>query len=88
MSLPLPSRRPPKDPLALVIEPTVTGFTITWGLPEGCCTDTINRYAILYQGYDNKAAYVETIGVRGATDTVEGLMPGHRYVIAVETWNE
>lgn len=80
-----PQTAPP--PVGIVATSTGSGINVVWGAPTGPYTDTIDRYGVLVFDQDTPNAFVQTIGVRGLSAQVSGLVPGHHYVVAVTTWN-
>ncbi|MFL4909038.1 phosphatidylinositol-specific phospholipase C domain-containing protein [Streptomyces sp. MMS24-I2-30] len=74
-------------PVGVVIRSTATGVDIAWGTPTGPYTDTIDRYEALTYDLDTPGAFVSGVGTRDKAVHVDGLKPGHRYVVAVATWN-
>lgn len=74
-------------PVGIVTNATATGVDFAWGTPTGPYTDTIDRYGVLAYDNDTPGAFVETVGTRGKSLHLDGLKPGHRYTLAVQTWN-
>ncbi|MEU6484185.1 phosphatidylinositol-specific phospholipase C domain-containing protein [Streptomyces sp. NPDC046887] len=75
-------------PVGIVTRPTATGIDFAWGTPTGPYTDTIERYGVLAYDLDTPGAFVESVGTRGKALHFGGLKPGHRYALAVQTWNK
>jgi lysophospholipase L1-like esterase len=80
-----PQTSPP--PVGIVTHATATGVDVAWGQPTGNYTDTIDRYQIITYDKDTPGAYVGGTAVKGKSVHIDGLTPGHHYVIAVATWN-
>ncbi|MFK0229866.1 phosphatidylinositol-specific phospholipase C domain-containing protein [Streptomyces sp. NPDC090303] len=74
-------------PVGVVTRPTATGIDVVWGTPTGPYTDSIERYGVITYDLDTPGAFVETVGTRGKSVRVDGLKPGHRYAVAVQSWN-
>lgn len=74
----------PADILTLA---TPAGFDIRWDPPTGDNTSTIERYAVLTYDLDTPGAFVNRVGIRGRSASIDGLVSGHRYLVAVESWN-
>ncbi|WP_206508055.1 fibronectin type III domain-containing protein [Streptomyces chrestomyceticus] len=74
-------------PVGIVTRATATGVDVSWGRPTGAHTGTIDRYEVLTFDKDTPGAFVQSVGVRGQSAHIDGLTPGHRYVVAVATWN-
>ncbi|MFJ3816098.1 phosphatidylinositol-specific phospholipase C domain-containing protein [Streptomyces sp. NPDC090056] len=74
-------------PVGIVTRPTATGVDLAWGTPTGPYTDTIDRYGVIAYDRDTPGAFIETVGTRGKSLRFDGLKPGHRYTLAVQTWN-
>lgn len=66
---------------------TPEGFDISWDPPTGAHTDTIERYGVIAYDLDTPGAYVSVVGIRGRRASIGGLISGHRYLVAVESWN-
>ncbi|MFJ4963595.1 phosphatidylinositol-specific phospholipase C domain-containing protein [Streptomyces sp. NPDC088729] len=75
-------------PVGIVTRPTATGVEFAWGAPTGPYTDTIDRYAVLAYDLDTPGAFVDTAGTREKSFRFDNLKPGHRYSLAVQTWNK
>lgn len=75
-------------PVGIVARPTATGVDLAWGTPTGPYTDTIDRYGVIAYDQDTPGAIVETVATRGKSLRFDGLKPGHRYTLAVQTWNK
>ncbi|MFJ2024544.1 phosphatidylinositol-specific phospholipase C domain-containing protein [Streptomyces sp. NPDC087897] len=75
-------------PVGIVTHPTATGADLVWGAPTGPYTDTIDRYGVIAYDLDTPGAFVETVGTREKSLRFDGLKSGHRYVLAVQTWNK
>lgn len=67
--------------------PASDGFDIAWEPPTGAFTSSIDRYVVLVHDRDTPGAFLNAIGIRGTYAHIGGLIPGHRYTIAVQTWN-
>jgi lysophospholipase L1-like esterase len=80
-----PHTAPP--PVGIISTATATGVDVVWGAPTGPYTDTIDRYGVVVFDEDTPGAYLETVGIKGLSAYIDGLVPGHRYVVAVTTWN-
>ncbi|MFI5899116.1 phosphatidylinositol-specific phospholipase C domain-containing protein [Streptomyces cyaneofuscatus] len=74
-------------PVGIVTRPTATGIDFAWGTPTGPYTDSIDRYGVIAYDQDTPGAFVETVGTRNKALHFDGLKPGHRYTLAVQTWN-
>ena len=80
-----PQTAPP--PVGIIATPTATGVDVVWGAPTGPYTDTIDRYGVVVFDVDTPGAYLQTVGIKGLSAHIDGLVPGHRYTVAVTTWN-
>lgn len=74
-------------PVGIVTHATATGVDVTWGRPTGPYTDTIDRYQVITWDQDIPGAYIGGTTTRGLSVHIDGLVPGHRYTIAVASWN-
>ncbi|MCS0639663.1 phosphatidylinositol-specific phospholipase C domain-containing protein [Streptomyces sp. LP05-1] len=75
-------------PVGIVTRPTPTGIDVAWGAPTGPYTDTIDRYGVITYDLDTPGAFIETIGTRDKALHFGNLKPGHRYAVAIQTWNK
>jgi hypothetical protein len=80
-----PQTAPP--PVGIVTHATATGVDVTWGQPTGNYTSTIDRYQVITFDKDTPGAFIGGTAVKGKSVHVDGLLPGHHYLIAVATWN-
>ncbi|MFI6270617.1 NPP1 family protein [Micromonospora zamorensis] len=80
-----PETAPP--PVGIVTRSTTTGVDLVWGAPTGPNTGTIDRYQIITLDKDVPGAWIGGTAVKGTSAHIDGLLPGHRYSIAVVTWN-
>ncbi|MGK5638341.1 fibronectin type III domain-containing protein [Streptomyces sp. URMC 126] len=74
-------------PKGIVTRATATGVDVSWDAPAGPYTDTIDRYEIITWDRDTPGAFINSTAVRGKSAHIDGLKPGHRYLVAVVTWN-
>ncbi|MFF5176141.1 fibronectin type III domain-containing protein [Micromonospora sp. NPDC000089] len=74
-------------PSKIVTHATATGVDVSWTAPTGDHTSSIQRYGVLTYDQDTPGAFVNGVGVAGTSAHIDGLIPGHRYVVAVESWN-
>ncbi|MCX4808561.1 fibronectin type III domain-containing protein [Streptomyces sp. NBC_01214] len=80
-----PRTAPP--PVGIVTTATATGVDVVWGAPTGPHTDTIDRYQVITFDKDTPGAFIDSTSVTGKSIHIDGLTPGHHYVVAVVTWN-
>jgi lysophospholipase L1-like esterase len=80
-----PQTSPP--PVGIVTHATATGIDVVWGRPTGAHTDTIDRYQVITLDKDTPGAWIGGTAVKGLSAHVDGLLPGHHYIVAVATWN-
>ncbi|HEX6342604.1 fibronectin type III domain-containing protein [Umezawaea sp.] len=76
-----------RGPSDIVTRATATGVDVSWNEPTGEHTSTIDRYQILTLDKDVPGAWLGGTAVKGRSVHVDGLVPGHRYTVAVATWN-
>jgi len=74
-------------PSNVVVESTATGFDITWDLPPGPYTGSITEYNIIFWDRDTPCAYLSGVSFTGSPAHIDGLVSGHRYLVAPTTWN-
>jgi lysophospholipase L1-like esterase len=80
-----PQTAPP--PVGITTHATATGVDVAWGAPTGPYTNTIDLYQVITYDKDTLGAYIGGTAVTGLSAHVDGLVPGHHYIIAVVTWN-
>ncbi|WP_432843904.1 fibronectin type III domain-containing protein [Dactylosporangium sp. CA-092794] len=80
-----PQTAPP--PVGIVTHATATGADVGWGAPSGPYTATIERYGVITFDKDTPGAFLSDVGIHGLSAHIDGLTPGHHYVVAVEAWN-
>ncbi|MFE0771555.1 fibronectin type III domain-containing protein [Streptomyces sp. NPDC058861] len=74
-------------PEKIVTRATATGVDVSWDAPKGPYADTVERYELIVWDKDTPGAFFESTGIRGRSAHVDGLKPGHRYLVALVTWN-
>ncbi|MDT0466547.1 fibronectin type III domain-containing protein [Streptomyces gibsoniae] len=82
-----PQTAPPPPTESIMTSATATGVDVTWEAPSGPYTDSIDRYQIITWDKDVPGAYISSTAVRATTVHIDGLTPGHHYLVAVVTWN-
>ena len=60
---------------------------MSWDAATGPYTDTVDRYEIITWDKDTPGAFLNSTAVRGKSVHIDGLKPGHHYLVAVATWN-
>lgn len=80
-----PQTAPP--PTDIATHATATGVDVSWTPPTGDFTGSIDRYEVITWDVDTPGTFIESVGVRGTSGHIGGLIPGRRYLIAVATWN-
>ncbi|WP_107452655.1 fibronectin type III domain-containing protein [Streptomyces sp. TLI_053] len=75
---------PPRN---IVTRATATGVDVSWDAATGPHTDGIDRYQIITWDRDVPGAYIGGTAVRGTSVHIDGLVPGHHYLVALVTWN-
>jgi lysophospholipase L1-like esterase len=71
----------------IVTRATATGVDVSWDAAKSPYTDSIDRYQIITWDRDVPGSFVGSTGVRGTSAHIDGLVPGHHYLVAVATWN-
>lgn len=74
-------------PKKIVTRAAATGVDVSWDAPTGPYTDSIDRYEIITWDRDTPGAFINSTAVRGTSAHIDGLIPGHHYLVAVVTWN-
>lgn len=73
-------------PSNITTHATPTGFAIAWDPPHGPFSGEVDRYGVITFDRDEPGNLPCVTGVKGERTEIEGLVPGHHYAIAVETW--
>ncbi|MFJ7966625.1 ricin-type beta-trefoil lectin domain protein [Streptomyces sp. NPDC096324] len=81
-----PETAPP--PPNISTSPNSTGMDVYWDTPTGPHTDTIDRYEVITWDKDVPGGYVASTAVTNNQARINGLVPGHHYLVAVATWNK
>ncbi|WP_406835209.1 GDSL-type esterase/lipase family protein [Streptomyces sp. AHU1] len=71
----------------IVTRATATGVDVSWDAAKGPYTDSIDRYQIITWDRDVPGSFIGSTGVKGTSAHLDGLVPGHHYLVAVATWN-
>ncbi|GFG10280.1 contactin [Aspergillus udagawae] len=74
-------------PQNVIVSATTTGFDISWDPPKGAYSDSIIEYNVIYWDKDAECDFVTGAAFKGTSAHINGLVTGHRYFVAVETWN-
>ncbi|MEU4152055.1 fibronectin type III domain-containing protein [Streptomyces sp. NPDC026659] len=74
-------------PTHVLTAATLDGIDISWEAATGPYSDTVDRYEILTWDKDTPGAFLNSTAVRGTSAHISGLIPGHHYLVAVDTWN-
>ncbi|MYV70262.1 hypothetical protein GT043_30835 [Streptomyces sp. SID2131] len=75
-------------PEKIVTRATATGVDVSWQPAKGPYSEHVDRYEVITWDRDSPGAFLESKAVRGTSLHVGGLEPGHRYLVAVATWND
>lgn len=75
-----------QPPSSIVTHATPTGLTVSWIPPDGPFAGDIDRYGVITFDYNQPGVFPSVMGVRGEQAEINGLVPGHCYAVAVETW--
>lgn len=72
-------------PSHIITHATANGFRISWdSYPDGL---EVDRYGVYAFDQDIPGSFPCGIGMRGDGGQMGGLVPGHHYGVAVQTWN-
>ncbi|MET8101877.1 fibronectin type III domain-containing protein [Streptomyces sp. NPDC005236] len=82
-----PQTAPPPPVDGIMTSATPTGVDVTWQAPSGPYTDSIDRYEVITWDKDVPGSYISSTGVKATTVHIDGLTPGHHYLVALVTWN-
>ncbi|MFI8391858.1 fibronectin type III domain-containing protein [Streptomyces sp. NPDC085540] len=74
-------------PTNVSTRPSSNGLDVYWDAPTGPHTDSIDRYEIITWDKDVPGSYINSTAVKGTSAQIDGLVPGHHYLVAVATWN-
>nr|WSX53848.1 fibronectin type III domain-containing protein [Streptomyces sp. NBC_00974] len=80
-----PETAPPPPNISTL--PSSTGMDVYWDPPTGPHTDSIDRYEVITWDKDVPGAYISSTAVTNTQARIDGLVPGHHYLVAVVTWN-
>lgn len=72
-------------PNNIITHATADGFVISWDPPED--SQHVERFGVLSHDRDIPGAFPSVVGIKGNGGRVNGLVPGHHYDVAVQTWN-
>jgi len=73
--------------LNVVAKVIATGFDIDFDPLPSPYTDSITEYNIVFWGRDTPCAFLSGAASTGSPVHIDGLVPGHRYLVALTTWN-
>jgi lysophospholipase L1-like esterase len=74
-------------PSHIVATATATGIDVSWDAATGPYAGSIERYGVLTFDDDLPGAIIQSVGIHGRSAHIDGLIPGHKYEVAVQTWN-
>ncbi|KAB8217239.1 hypothetical protein BDV33DRAFT_232960 [Aspergillus novoparasiticus] len=74
-------------PQNVIVSATTTGFDISWDPPTGSYSDSVIEYNVLYWDKDAECDFITGAAFTGTSAHINNLVAGHRYFVAVETWN-
>ncbi|MFF0429453.1 fibronectin type III domain-containing protein [Streptomyces sp. NPDC004520] len=74
-------------PTNVSTRPFSTGLDVYWDAPTGPHTDSIDRYEIITWDRDVPGSSISSTAVKGVNASIDGVVPGHHYFVAVATWN-
>ncbi|MCR8945160.1 fibronectin type III domain-containing protein [Streptomyces sp. OUCMDZ-4982] len=74
-------------PTDIITVPTATGVDVVWQPAKGPHSDSVERYQILTWDKDTPGSWLGSTAVQGNSVHIDDLKPGHRYLIAVVSWN-
>jgi Fibronectin type III domain len=81
-----PELSPP--PQNVNVQPTESGFTVTWDPPTGDYTDSIIEYNIMYWDWNpNDCQFIASAAFESSPAVITDLKPGTNYIVAPVTWN-
>ena len=72
-------------PNHIITHATSDGFLISWDYPSD--TLRIDRFGVLSRDRDIPGVFPSIVGIKGTGGRVAGLVSGHHYDVAVQTWN-
>jgi lysophospholipase L1-like esterase len=73
------------SPTHIITHATANGFFIRWDSPRD--PHSVDRFGVLSRDRDIPGAFPGIVGIKGNGGRVDGLIPGHHYDVAVQTWN-
>lgn len=60
---------------------------VSWLRPTGNFAGSVFRYLIYYWDLDTPCSFLGGAAFASASGSINGLVSGHRYLVAVEAWN-
>ncbi|KAH9843460.1 factor for adipocyte differentiation [Teratosphaeria destructans] len=81
-----PQTAPP--PVNVTLKSMADSFQVTWDPPSGLYTDSIIEYNVLYLDCDVNSTSFTSAAFSSSPATIVSLTAGHRYLVAISTWNE
>ncbi|KAH6725081.1 SGNH hydrolase-type esterase domain-containing protein, partial [Leptodontidium sp. MPI-SDFR-AT-0119] len=75
-------------PTNVVTRPTASGIDVSWTGSTGLYSDTVSQYNVYFWDQDQPCAFLLSGGfLPGGSASIIDLVPGHRYLVAIEAWN-
>lgn len=71
----------------VVTHASATGLVVSWGPPTGNYSDSVFLHNIYYWDIETPCTFLLSGAFEGTSAHIDGLIPGRRYLIAVEAWN-
>ncbi|PVH78878.1 carbohydrate esterase family 3 protein [Cadophora sp. DSE1049] len=62
-------------------------LVVTWSPATGAYADSAFLYNIIYWDMDSPCSFLLGAAFQGSSAQINDVTPGHRYLIAIETWN-
>jgi len=74
-------------PNNVFVTSTTSGVSVSFDPPTGPYTDTITEYNLIFFDYDQPCSYLGGAAFQSSPVHLDGLVPGHHYLIAFATYN-
>ncbi|CZT11345.1 uncharacterized protein RCO7_11539 [Rhynchosporium graminicola] len=75
-------------PSNVSVHPTANGIDVSWTASTGSYANTVSQYNIYFWDQDEPCSFPQSGGfLPGKAASIVGLVPDHRYIIAIEAWN-
>jgi hypothetical protein len=71
----------------VIVRATGDGMTLDISRPSGPYSDSVFLYNVLFFDLDSPCSFLGGAAFETTSARINGLIPGHRYFVAMEVWN-